>query len=1460
MKFAKQLQAEANPRFAGHYINYKLLKKLLNVLPGQSIGSVSRHFLSALQRDVVGVNAFVLEHQEALRTERVAIDALRDSGADEAVLLARERAVWHRAEELHDFAALNYTAVYKALKKHDKVLGLAQLGPGMALLDKQPFVDVAGLLHAAGDDSDKATELEVTVPPVTRGMAASSTTTGEKTRIRGARPLTAQQRAAIPILEAPARMAIRPARQIAPRSDYFSPPADPLATIVGGETDDDTWDEGASLSGESTLLEPAALRAAQLETDRRGSHVHRVESLDGQLRDAAGVDTAASLMPRPSTESQLHASHPSLSHVVSDGDLEAPEFARGGPIRVCHLPNAGSHYPLHSTQLQTIEEEAPRALDDVEPAVVIQVEESAGCVDASQMPPLVSTDNVTLTTASVAAMPPSVSATTAPITNDGSGVTPGDTVAIPLSAPFDDVSAVSLTTADQTTITKAALAVPKEGLDVVLSTRRVAEVVVVGDQDVPTSSTIAEPVPVVAAWNGSQLASPRPLNAHEHQLQSPIRLQGQLLASAEKEKRSAVPVRSPTKVTRPTVARDLASLSATGEKNYDTTSQRASVSTAVDAGTAVWLRYDVAAATEMMRQFERALRSAHAVAADALCFASPELANSRTERVKRLAPLSRALLEAHRMVSRVVRARRPLRRIHDAILAAKLSVYRATVDMLLREIELVFPEGAAALEAVQAGHFKLFEMYLSRHVRAPSRHRIDLVHRLLAAALKPSRHRGGTSSSFALPPTGDAGAPLSSDDASQKDDARTSRTASSKFDNDDSIDTTDRRRDNTSNIENGDDEDRRSMVDDNVGLDIDSPSSALATARSAMTHEGPPLTWRLQPTVASRRSSVVSGSGVAQSSSAHSTAPSPSRIAPRTGFSRDVTVETATALQNALPVGRKSGDVHRSLAVMHPAGRLHAGGTGFIQRYSSSHTVQQHSSALDSASSTSSSRDQSGRTSFAEVSERQAIPAQRGSFKAVRRAGQRRVSSTTNAALALHDSVRFLTTSRACAMPERRIRERSRRHRRAALPHAAVLPGVANERTRAMRRDSLSSPSSPSLSSQESSIIREARTRGRSQQPVTTADVEGGAHVAVLVDAQSAIDAYRAPDSSNIAPSTASCCRLVRWRVPRLTPLWQTRLLYALGLGNDDDSVPVSTIVGSTAEPSISNVSKRMWSRWRPAIFDWLPEYKVRKYMPRDVLAGVTIGVLLVPQGLAYAVLAGMPPIYGLYSAFPAVVYACLGTSRQGAVGPQSIPALLIASGLASMDPPPTSAADYVSCVATVSLYVGILCLVLGWLQLSFIVRFVSRPVLLGFTIASAVLTMLSSTSSLLGAPVAHGLTVMDYAVNIVAALPLTHWPTVITAAAALTLLVQMPKYATTRRIPPSLVVVVLSIGIFALASRVGTAGGIKLVGPVPSGLPVIAFPTLTGGSRLPSLLATACTVTFVGYVERLVDIMQRRC
>ena len=240
-----------------------------------------------------------------------------------------------------------------------------------------------------------------------------------------------------------------------------------------------------------------------------------------------------------------------------------------------------------------------------------------------------------------------------------------------------------------------------------------------------------------------------------------------------------------------------------------------------------------------------------------------------------------------------------------------------------------------------------------------------------------------------------------------------------------------------------------------------------------------------------------------------------------------------------------------------------------------------------------------------------------------------------------------------------------------------------------------------------------------------------------------------------------------------------------------------------TTPAAASALALQLWHRWRPAIFDWAPHYKLRKYLPRDLLAGVTIGVFLVPQGLAYATLVGLPPVHGLYCGLPAAAYVLFGTSRQGAIGPQSIPALLIASSLSGLSPRLEGAA-YVDAVLTVTALVGAMLLVAGWLRLGFLVRFVSRPVLSGFAAGSAVLTIGSSLKDALGVPIARSAQIHDMVIAVVAALPNVHWPTpVLTSIAIILLLLLLPRAPWSGWVPPALQLTLLAVGTFALWMKV---------------------------------------------------------
>ena len=150
----------------------------------------------------------------------------------------------------------------------------------------------------------------------------------------------------------------------------------------------------------------------------------------------------------------------------------------------------------------------------------------------------------------------------------------------------------------------------------------------------------------------------------------------------------------------------------------------------------------------------------------------------------------------------------------------------------------------------------------------------------------------------------------------------------------------------------------------------------------------------------------------------------------------------------------------------------------------------------------------------------------------------------------------------------------------------------------------------------------------------------------------------------------------------------------------------------------------------------WITDYKSVD-LKSDLLAGITVAVLLIPQGMAYALIAGLPPIYGLYAALtPQIVYAVLGTSRQLAVGTVAMDSILVAAGLGTLsivDP-----SQYIQMAILLALLMGAIQFSLGLFKMGFIVDFLSKPVINGFTSASAIIIGLSQIKHLIGIPISQ--------------------------------------------------------------------------------------------------------------------------
>ena len=258
-----------------------------------------------------------------------------------------------------------------------------------------------------------------------------------------------------------------------------------------------------------------------------------------------------------------------------------------------------------------------------------------------------------------------------------------------------------------------------------------------------------------------------------------------------------------------------------------------------------------------------------------------------------------------------------------------------------------------------------------------------------------------------------------------------------------------------------------------------------------------------------------------------------------------------------------------------------------------------------------------------------------------------------------------------------------------------------------------------------------------------------------------------------------------------------------------------------------------------------MPHYR-REDLSGDLSAGLTVGVMLIPQGMAYALIAGLPPIYGLYAALvPLVVYALFGTSRQLAVGPVAMVSLLVATGVAPLAG--DDVALYITLALTLSLMVGALQFFLGAARFGFLTNFLSHPVLSGFTSAAALIIGLNQLKHLLGLNIARSHYIHEILWSALTQIGATHLPTLGLGLGSIVLLVVLKRWKKT--FPGALVVVVLTtVTVWLLRLDLH---GVKIVGEVPSGLPGFRLPNV-GMAEIDALLPTALAIGLVGFMESI--------
>lgn len=262
-------------------------------------------------------------------------------------------------------------------------------------------------------------------------------------------------------------------------------------------------------------------------------------------------------------------------------------------------------------------------------------------------------------------------------------------------------------------------------------------------------------------------------------------------------------------------------------------------------------------------------------------------------------------------------------------------------------------------------------------------------------------------------------------------------------------------------------------------------------------------------------------------------------------------------------------------------------------------------------------------------------------------------------------------------------------------------------------------------------------------------------------------------------------------------------------------------------------------------LLGWLPDYN-RGVFRHDLVAGLTVGVMLVPQSMAYAALAGMPPVTGLYASIvPLVVYALLGTSGAAAVGPVALTALLTGAALAPLangDP-----GRYVALAGLLALLVGAIQVTMGVLRLGAVVNFMSHSVLAGFTSAAAIIIAASQVKDLLGLDAEREDGFPQIVAGIWDTLHTVHGLTVVVSAVSILGLVLLKRFVP--KLPGSLLVVV---GVTAVSAMLGFGGrGVEILTEVPGGLPVPSLPSVTGAD-VTALLPTAFAIALVAYMESI--------
>ena len=245
-----------------------------------------------------------------------------------------------------------------------------------------------------------------------------------------------------------------------------------------------------------------------------------------------------------------------------------------------------------------------------------------------------------------------------------------------------------------------------------------------------------------------------------------------------------------------------------------------------------------------------------------------------------------------------------------------------------------------------------------------------------------------------------------------------------------------------------------------------------------------------------------------------------------------------------------------------------------------------------------------------------------------------------------------------------------------------------------------------------------------------------------------------------------------------------------------------------------------------------------------DLIAGLSIAIIVIPQGLAYAMIAGLPPIYGLYAALiPQLIHGIMGTSRHPAVGPVALDSLVVAIALGTLSI--TAVDDLVAVAIFLAGMVGILQILMGILRMGILTNYLSRPVISGFTSAAAIIIGLSQVENLLGIQIESTNQIQKMLVPIMQNLNESDWMTLMVGLASVALILLAKKYVP--KFPSALLVSVF--GILLIWSTRWDLQGVDIVGHIPGGLPMMSVNQVST-DLIRDMFPFALTLAIIGYVE----------